>query len=319
MENRRSIKLILVAVLTGFFAIRGVFGFTTYPYEAGNLYVHILDVGQGDAILIHTPQNKKILIDTGPHNNIREPLSDILGFGLHHIDEVYLSHPHSDHISGLLTVIKKYTVGEVWYTGVIHTTPVFRELLQQIRIMHIPLVRVQESGTRIIDGVHFEVLYPDKNIEHKSDWVEGHNGLNDTSIVLRVMFGETSFLLMGDAEEALENYLLGQYATSTVIPAQAGIHSVQNDELIEIPSSPLKADVLKVGHHGSKTSTQKKFLEAVNPTWAVISSGENNYGHPHPSVINRLNKKGVHVLQTNLHGTITFISDGYDIQIDTHN
>ncbi|MAG11844.1 MAG: MBL fold metallo-hydrolase [Parcubacteria group bacterium] len=313
MDDSRKIGLLSIILISAFFAVQGLFGIEAYSYEEGSLYVHVMDVGQGDAILIHTPQGKNILIDGGPHDNIREPLSDIFGFGLHTIDEIYLTHPHSDHFSGLITVMKKYFVEKVWYTGVVHTTPVFKEFLGEIKNQEIPLKLAESKETRSIDGVTIEIIYPDRNIQEKKDWVEDENGLNDTSIVMKVIYGETSFLLVGDAEKALEDYLLQQHA-AVVIPAKAGIQeeldsiaSLQNDEF-------LKADVLKIGHHGSKTSTQKKFLEVVNPEFAAISYGENSYGHPHPSVINRLNKKGVQYFETQKNGTITFISDGYEIQ-----
>ncbi len=292
MDDSRKIGLLATLLITVFFALQGLFGIEAYSYQEGNLYVHVMDVGQGDAVLIHTPKGKNIIIDGGPHDNIREPLSDILGFGLHTIDEVYLTHPHADHMSGLLTVLKKYFVEKVWYTGVVHTTPIFREFLQEISDQEITLQLVESQNTRMIDGVTFEVLYPDKNIQEKKNWIENENGLNDTSIVMRLVYGDTSFLLLGDAEEALENYLLEQ----------------------EIY---VESDVLKIGHHGSKTSTQKKFLEAVDPEFAAISYGENSYGHPHGSVINRLNKKGVQYFETKKNGTITFISDGYEIQTIT--
>ncbi len=322
MEHRRALITILSAALIGFFAISGLLGIPSYPYEDGKLYVHVMDVGQGDAILIHTPLGKNILVDGGPHNNIREPLSDILGFGLYVIDEVFLSHPHADHMSGFLTVMQKYRVEKIWYTGIVHTTPVFQEWLQEISIQEIPIEQLTGVDVREIDGVTLEILYPDKDIQDKSDWVDGHNGLNDTSIVMRVTFGEVSFLLVGDAEEALENYLLEQY---TVILEPQAIESSSEDESLDTiaPSSlqddalKLKADVLKIGHHGSKSSTSKEFLEAVNPSVAVISSGQNNYGHPHPSVIKRLRKSNIDIFRTDTHGTITFVTDGYDIHTIT--
>lgn len=294
MEDYRRIKKILslCILLIGmvYYGFQGVQGEPQYQYEAGKLYVHVLDVDQGDSIFIRTPEGKHLLIDGGPHQNILEPLGTIFGFGNHKVDYMVLTHPHADHVSGFIEVLRRYEVENIWYTGAVHTTATFKTWLQELKKQNkkyeIPAVGIHEIG-----GVEVEVLYPLTSQENKADWIDDNNGFNDTSIILKITYGNISFLFPGDAELALENYLM------------------QN--------ANIQADVLKVGHQGSRTSTQESFLDMVDPSHAVISVGENQYGHPHASVLRRLNKKGVQTLRTDNNGTITYETDGSTINVYT--
>lgn len=258
------------------------------------LSVIFFDVGQGDATLIKTPHGNRILIDAGPEDSLVSPLSHELGVGRQRIDTVILTHPHADHIEGMLNLLSRYEFGEIWYTGVEHTSPVFIALLEEIKKAGIVMKKIDRIERRAFpDDVEFEILFPDKDITEKSARFPDGDELNDTSIVARMRYKDISWLFMGDAERATENYLLkeGRVASSTA---------------------------LKVGHHGSRSSSSKKFLQAIAPRYAVISAGAGNeYGHPHQSALRRIARSGVQILRTDVHGTIYMKSDGRILEVRT--
>lgn len=251
---------------------------------SGGLEVIFFDVGQGDAAFIETPERVQILIDGGPSSVILEKLGREMPFWDRTIDLVVLTHPEKDHMAGLLEVLKSYTVKNILWTGVVRNTAEYKEWVKLI----------QEEGAEIVisggptslqigERSDLDVLYPFDSLEGKE-----FKDSNNTSIVLKLTFGETSFLFTGDATKSVEGQL----------SREAG--------------QQLEADVLKVGHHGSKTSTSKEFVEAVSPKIAVISAGKDNrYGHPHQEVLDNL--AGIKVLRTDLDGDIKIISDGLSI------
>lgn len=246
------------------------------------LEVIFLDVGQGDAILIKTPLNQKILIDGGPDNSVLNELGENLSFFDDEIDIMILTHPHSDHLVGLIEVLKRYNVKEIYYSGVSHTTNDFLAWLKEIKSRQIPLNIISQPITLNFGAdVSLVFLYPDKDLSKQN--VES---LNNTSLMTKLVYNKTSFLFMGDAENEVENYLINQ-------------------------NLDLSADVLKVGHHGSSSSSSEKFLEKVKAKYAIISVGaKNDFGHPHSIILNRLSRLGYEILRTDLNGTIKFISDG---------
>jgi competence protein ComEC len=261
-----------------------------------NLRVNFFDVGQGDAVLVITPAGKTILVDGGPGDAILSKLGKTLPLGQKKIDTVVLTHPHTDHLEGLIPVLRRYAVGEVYYSGALHTTDEFLEWLSLVKDKNIPMRLVKKSEVVELDsGVKLSFLYPDGDltagfIPPQSPGVE--DNLTNTSIVFKLIYGQTSFLLVGDVETPVEEYLLKK-----------------------LGAGDLRADVLKTGHHGSHSSTSEEFLNAVKPRFAVISAGRgNDYGHPHLRTLRRLERHNVKILRTDTMGDIKLVSDGSKIR-----
>lgn len=240
------------------------------------LTVAFFDVGQGDAIFIEGPSGYQILLDGGPD---RERILALLGERLpawdRRLDLVVLSHPHADHLTGLLAVLRNYEVAEVLTSDALHTTPEFREWLGLLKEKGLKVRLAHEvSAIELGEGALAEVLYP------KSSFADARvENLNDTSIVLRVCL-RICVLLPGDLEETGQAKLLTD-------------------------RSKLRAEIMKVPHHGSADALNPAFLAAVSPKLAVISVGKNPYGHPHPSIVKKLSGRGIETLRTDHHGTIT--------------
>ena len=248
-----------------------------------NLEVSVLDVGQGDAILIQTPEYHNILIDAGPDSRAVDQLGKQLGFFDKTIDLFILTHPHCDHYGGVLDVMQKYEIKKVLLTGVSTKDPVYLSFLDMTKAKGIKLIFIQNhQDMQIGPNLYLDILYPFKDQGLVGQ--DTHNK-NNTSIVARLIsrteLGWGSLVMLtGDAEieEEKEILLSGQDVTS---------------------------DVLKVGHHGSRTATSDVFLTAVSPSKAVISAGEDNkFEHPHPETLKKLS--GLDVRQTMEDGAIEF-------------
>ncbi|MEK9147887.1 MAG: ComEC/Rec2 family competence protein [Patescibacteria group bacterium] len=246
------------------------------------LYMYVFDVGQGDAIFIEAPDGNQILIDGGPDSSILASLGKVLPFWDRVIDLVILTHPHADHLDGLLEVLKRYDVGMVLESGVNHTIPEYRQWRELIAGRKTPTVLAKRGQTiRLGSNISLAVLAPFRPVAGSSV-----KNIHDAAVVLRLEFASTTVLLMSDAEAALERELISSDLN-------------------------ISSDILKVGHHGSKTSTREGFLEAVEPHLAVISSGRRNrYGHPAEEVLDRLQSFGIRVLRTDQDGDIVLIIDG---------
>ena len=249
------------------------------------LEVIFLDIGQGDAIFIETPQQHQILIDGGPSSKILEKLGKYLPFWDRTIDLVILTHPEKDHLSGLIEVLKRYKIENILWTGIKRDTPEYNEWLKLIKKEGAKIF-IAKAGQKIVAQKSiFQILNPSENLEG-----ETIKNSNDTSIVIKLVFGENSFLFTGDISKSVEKKFL--------------------NEKVDIDS-----DVLKVGHHGSKTSSSEDFLAVVSPIISVISSGKNNsYGHPHQEVLDTLGRYG-RILRTDLDGDIKIISNGENYAI----
>lgn len=244
----------------------------------GQLHVYFLDVGQGDAVLLKTPSDKLILVDGGPDNEILMELNDVLSFFERKIDLVVLTHPHSDHIEGLIPVFEKFDVGVVLMTGVSYENAYYDVFLDEI----------SDDGTIIYfadsnndfyfdDGVFIDVLYPFFEIRD-----EKSENLNNSSIVMKISYKDYEILLAGDAEAEVE------------------------DELV-LNGADLDSDLFKASHHGSKTSNSYDFLKAISPNYAVISCGlGNDFKHPHKETFEIFSMFGVEVFQTDLDGRVEF-------------
>jgi competence protein ComEC len=239
--------------------------------------IRFFDVGQGDSALITGASGQNILIDGGPNDLVVQKLDKILGLKKKELSAVIITHPHADHISGLIEVLNKYEVKAVYFTGVIHTAPEYLELLKIIKEKDIS-TQLVVAGDRLELGLadeKIEFLYPP--IDISASKVEN---LNDSSIVARYIYKNRSAIFLGDLEDS----------------GQA--------ELVKM-SSVIKSDILKVAHHGSKDSVNKEFIKSVDPLYAVITVGKDNkFGHPSREVIDALN--GRNILRTDFNGDIAF-------------
>jgi competence protein ComEC len=249
----------------------------------GKLHVTFLDVGQGDAIFIQTPRGQKVLVDGGPSpTTLLAALGRRMPFWDRAIDLVVLSHPHDDHVSGLIPVLKRYRVKAFLDGGQEHPTPAYTQCLEVIQEKGISY-QLARLGMQIQLGerLQMRVLHPEGELLSGTD-----SDVNNNSIVLRLVYGRISFLLTGDVEEEAEAVLL-------------------------LSNEDLASTILKSPHHGSDTSLNLRFLEAVNPQLAVIQVGaDNQFGHPDPTTLAKLEERGVMVLRTDQNGTVEVVSDG---------
>ena len=271
-----------ILVFLNIFIWQEVFDWLFNPY----LKVIFFNVGQGDAIFIVSPQKHQILIDGGPNSIILEKLAKEMPFWDRSIDLIILTHPEHDHIAGLLEVLKRYKVENILWTGVIRDTAEYKEWLRLIKRENSEL-RIAKAEQKIkAREVHFDILNPFENLSGRKI-----KNVNNTSVIAKLVFDKKSFLFSGDAYKPVERKLIAR-------------------------GLALDSDVLKVGHHGSKTSSAEEFIEKVLPEIAVISAGKNNrYGHPHQQTLDTLEKYGVETLRTDINGDIKIISDGKNIRI----
>lgn len=259
------------------------------------LTVTFLDVGQGDAVLVRSPEGRTMLVDAGPvippHPHRRQPGWDagkevvvpfLRRLGVQRLDLLVLTHADQDHAGGAAAVLRALPVETFWHAGLDQEERPYQEALRLAREAGIPL-RAPVAGERVLLGseVTVEVLNPPAELTRSAASDD-----NNRCVALRVTYRHVGFLLACDLEEAAEARLVA-----------AGV--------------PLQADVLKVAHHGARGSTSTPFLEAVKPSWAVISVGAGNaYGHPHPATLERLREQQIRLFRTDRHGTVTFRTDG---------
>ncbi len=246
--------------------------------------VHFIDVDQGDCALIVAPSGETVLIDAGPGYSERSLIGYLEGIGVKKIDYAVFTHPHEDHIGGGDAILREFDVKNILMTPVPVNTPAFDGLMYAIEnssaTLNIPI-----PGTSFqVGALSFTVLAP---------LSDSYESTNDYSIVLRMDYGDTAFLFTGDAEMVSESEMLTQHDVAL-----------------------LDCDVLKIGHHGSFTSTSPQFFSAVSPQIAVISCGkENDYGHPHRQVRQLLTEAQTATYRTDQSGTILIISDGTTLSV----
>lgn len=277
---------------------------------AGNssLKVVFFDVGQGDAVFIETPEGHQIIIDGGPDSSLLQKLNERMPFWDRTIDLVVLTHPEKDHMTGLLSLLERYKVDYFLWTGVVKNDAQNRKLAEILDKIQKPapakffaglsgflpygkkpltakIVTVIAGDKIKTESLLIDILHPFENLSGQEP-----KNTNDTSVVLRVIFGKSEFLFTGDIGFSVESKLASKFG--------------------------LSSDILKVAHHGSKYSTSNDFLSAVGPDIAVISVGKNNsYGHPTQEVLQRLAVHNAEVLRTDQKGDITILSDGEKIYI----
>ncbi|MBL9005615.1 MAG: MBL fold metallo-hydrolase [Myxococcales bacterium] len=269
--------------------------------QRGTLSITFFDIGQGDAALVVTPTGKRILIDGGPPEGTNALLSALAERQIDRLDLVLLSHPHLDHLAGLRRVVERIPIATYMDAGYESTSPPYRALLQALSERSIPVKQAKRG--RSIDGgggVTLLLLAPPDPFIDRS-----RSDVNANSVVVRLSYAGHSVLFTGDAEPETERWLLAQYGPGASPPPEtAGL---------------LAADVLKVAHHGGKYSSTATFLSVVRPQLAVIScAAVNDYGHPTPETLGRLEKVGARVLRTDQLGHITLRSrDGQAWEVDT--
>ena len=268
---------------------------------SGQLEVNVLDVGQGDSLFVVSPGGKTMLIDGGgafagfPGQVVQqgsdpgeEAVSPYLwSRGFKKIDVVALTHAHQDHAGGLAAILENFQVGKLWI-GRDVSAPALAKLADIARRENIPIEHESRGMEFAMDGVVGQFLWPAASTENPAITAK-----NNGSLVLHLQYGKRSLLLPGDAEKQAERSILGGN-----------------------PPDLLHADVLKIGHHGSKNSTTEEFLSAVHPRIAVISAGESNaYGHPSPELLERLEAVGVRILRSDRDGAVRIITNGENLEI----
>ncbi|MDD2619510.1 MAG: MBL fold metallo-hydrolase [Syntrophomonadaceae bacterium] len=248
------------------------------------LKIHFIDIGQGDAILIQSPQGENLLIDAGEKDAAPKLLSYLEAQGVEKLAAVIGTHPHSDHIGGLSEVINTFPVARVYLPAVTHNSRTFEELLLTIKNKELKVSKASQGVKIPLNGLQAVFLAPgDENYEK----------LNNYSAVVELRYGENTFLLMGDAEIESEEQILQAY-------------------------SDLKANVIKLGHHGSSSSSSPAFLAAVAPQYAIVMCGaDNEYGHPHQETLAALKKMGIEVCRTDQDGNILISCDGRKVDISS--
>jgi len=277
VTDRLTTKVVLAALLLTCLIVWAA----VFSLPDGHLHVRFLNVGQGDAILITLPSGGHVLIDGGPSpQTLLSELGRAMPFWDHQVELVTLSHPDQDHLLGLLGLLEKYQVGQVLDCATADSGfALFQQWHNELEKRGVPSQKACTGMSFDLgDGVRLDVLYPDPTV-----LASPAMDSNNTSTVLRLVYGQISFLFTGDLQQEGENVLL-QTAT------------------------PLNSTVLKVSHHGAQEATTEAFVQAVSPQLAIISVGGNRFGHPAPQTLQRL--AHIYVLRTDRAGTIDMQTDG---------
>ena len=305
MERKSIFKLIIFLTLF-FITIFSIY--VAFKEERrGILTVAFLNIGQGDAIFIEAPSGSQILIDGGPNKSVLRELSKVMPFYDRSIDVVLATHADQDHIGGIPDVLQKYKVDIFMETGVSGESSSYKELEKIVEeksqgvplgnFKGEPLKKIFVRRGMVVDlgnGAMLQILFPDRDPAGMET--------NTSSIIARLVYGENEFLFTGDSPKSIENYLVSLESQGETLGNSQGL------------TLGLESDVLKSGHHGSKTSTSPEFVTAVSPEYVVISAGKDNrYGHPHQEVLDIFNSFGAKILRTDLDGRVVFKSDGINL------
>jgi competence protein ComEC len=287
-SQRRLLAFVFVTALT---AVLSWCGWSSILPAPRIMRVTFLDVGQGDAIVVETPGGRRLVVDTGPRSETTsQGLLTVVPYlrstGAQVIDALLLTHADSDHVGGAPDLLQTMEVRRLVVSGEGEESAAMREVLQTARRRGVEIVRIRRGqGLDFRDGVIAQVIHP------QSGHLAKEERDNNASLVLRLRYMSTSLVLTGDAEEGAEQRMI-------------------------LSRQPLGADILKIGHHGSRTSTSPEFLRAVHPQAAVISCGRHNaFGHPHAQITSRLDEAAIPVFRTDRDGAIMVESDGRTIRI----
>lgn len=257
---------------------------TSVPSSTTVMKVHFIDVGQGDCTLIQMVDGKNILIDGGNRGDAAVIKKYLQDQKVDTIDYLIATHPHEDHIGSLPAIVKSFDIGSIYMPKVTANTKIFEDLLLSIKSKGYK-INTATAGVKIIDTKETKLTVIAPNASE-------YDELNNYSVVMKLTHLNTSFLFTGDAEDISEREILKK-------------------------NFDIKSDVIKIGHHGGRTSTTKDFLEEVAPKYAVISLGrDNDYGHPHKETLERLQVSKLQILRTDEQGTIVASSDGNSVTID---
>lgn len=279
---KKSFFGLIVIALVGFIVLNFNDNETYSNLTNGEvLSIHYLDVGQGDSTFIELPNGKTMLIDAGEKSQGEVVKSYLDNLEIKTVDYLIGTHPHTDHIGGLAYIIESFEINNIYMPKATSTSKTYENLLETIKKKNLSVTSAR-SGVVIIDedGLKVEVLSPIKG---------SYSGLNNYSVVLKISYGKNVFLFMGDAEELVEKEINGD----------------------------VSADVIKVGHHGSMTSSSEEFVARVKPKYAIISVGVNNkYDHPSEDILKRYEAVGAKTYRTDLNGNIVIKSDGEKIEVE---
>lgn len=253
----------------------------TDKVENNLIKIHYIDVGQGDSIFIELPNKKTMLIDAGESSKGKIVSSYISNLGYYKIDYIVGTHPHTDHIGGLAHIINSFDIGNIYMPKAVSTSKTYENLLNTISQKGLKITTAR-AGVNIVSESNLNINIVAPNREYSD--------LNNSSTVVKITYGNRKFLFMGDAETKSENDII----------------------------SDVSADVIKVGHHGSDTSSGQSFVNKVNPKYAIIMVGNNNqYNHPYQIIIDRWINSGAKVYRTDINGNIIVISDGNSLDINS--
>lgn len=277
--NPTKLLILFFSLFLVFFLV--YFSFQLSPKDT--LKISFLNVGQGDSTIFQTPNGGKILIDGGRDQTVLSRLGEELPIFTKDIDILIATHDDSDHITGLIDVLKRYSVKVLVYSLPNSESFLSQELLKQAKLKNTKLVEITKPVIiKSSDGLIIKILFPVKDMNGSES--------NEASIVTQFIFGNNKFLLTGDLPQTGEIFLIRKYSTN------------------------LQSDILKLGHHGSDTSTHPELLQTVRPEVAIVSAGKNNsFGHPHKIVLDLAEKFGIKILRTDQDGTINIYSNGINI------
>ncbi|RUT57200.1 MBL fold metallo-hydrolase [Clostridium botulinum] len=249
--------------------------------KSNELKVHYIDVGQGDSILVQT-KDKNILIDAGTRKSSDSLISYLKKQHIKKLDYVIATHPHEDHIGGMPKVIEEFEISNFYAPKKTANTKIFKDMILQLKKKNLK-INVAKKGISLD-------LSNNSSLDFLAPVKDNYENTNDSSAVVKLTHGNTKFLFTGDAEKTSEKDILNS-------------------------NEDLSSNVLKVGHHGSHSSSSKEFLDKINPKIAIISCGKNNdYGHPHKETMKELNKRNIEVYRTDIDGNIVLTSDGENIK-----
>lgn len=295
----KQLKSVIILLAVGFFVLMANHFGLSAPEEIeftkndNSLDVYVLDVGQGDSIFIEDKNDFQILIDAGPDNSVIDQLGKVMDFKDNKIDWLILSHPHADHVGGFPEVLNRYDVDKIFLTGVSHTSYDYIEFLEKIDNKNIETEFIDGYELKELEsGVQIEFLAPLEELQN-----EKISNLNNSSIINRITYNGESIMLTGDAEYEEESSMFDYYS----------------DDL-----EKLKAGLYKVGHHGSKTASSYEFLNAMQAEIGLISCGvDNQFYHPHPSLLKKLEQKELDIFRTDEQGIIHCWTIGDPWQCET--